>query len=236
MTTGKTRKSVGRAAWAIRVACLAVGLSLWTAAVQESPPQSNAPQGAEASEVVERYRTAAEDSDRPIDHYNHGTALLLEGRAGDAQLPLQQALRSERDVVRESGNYNYGLSSAFDGRFAQQEPAARRTALIAARQAFREVLRARPDDSDARWNLELVDRWLEEEEQSGGDGSSGGQADSQGGSGAGGAPGGDAGEDQMLSPEQAEALLDRAGEAEASIRDRVMGRNRFKEPVVEKNW
>jgi hypothetical protein len=40
----------------------------------------------------------------------------------------------------------------------------------------------------------------------------------------------------MLSPEEAAALLDEAGDAEASIRDRVMGRNRFKEPVVEKNW
>jgi hypothetical protein len=41
---------------------------------------------------------------------------------------------------------------------------------------------------------------------------------------------------QMLSPEQAAALLEQAGEAEAALRDRVMGRNRFQEPVVEKNW
>jgi tetratricopeptide (TPR) repeat protein len=158
-----------------------------------------------------RYREAAEDSDRPIDQYNLGTALLLEGQVAEAQLPLQQALRSEREVVRESGHYNYGLSTAFDGKFAQEDQTARRSAFIAARQAFREVLRTRPEDADARWNLELVDRWLEEDEQSGGEGSEGGQADSQGGSGAGGAPAGDQGEDQMLSPEEAAALLDQAG-------------------------
>jgi len=202
-------------------------------ATQEAPVQE--PAQAEGEDIG-RYRAAAEESDQPIDHYNLGTALLLQGQVSEAQAPLQQALRSDRDVVRESGQYNYGLSTAFDGRFAQEDPTARRSAFVAARQAFREVLRTRPDDADARWNLELVDRWLEEDEQSGGDGSEGGQADSQGGAGAGGAPAGNQGEDQMLSPEDAAALLDQAGDAEASIRDRVMGRNRFKEPVVEKNW
>lgn len=206
-----------------------VGALVWMGATQDPPVEAE-------SETVARYRADAADSDRPIDHYNLGTALLLEGQVTAAKLPLQQALRSERDIVRESGHYNYGLSTAFDGRFGQQDPTARRSALIAARLAFREVLRARSDHDDARWNLELVERWLEEEEQAGGGGSAGGQADSQGGSGAGGAPAGGQGDDQMLSPEEAAALLEQAGEAEASIRDRVMGRNRFKEPVVEKNW
>lgn len=212
----------------------ALVVTAFLAASQEAPVQE--PATRPEAETVARYREAAASSDRPIDHYNLGTALLLEGQVSEAQAPLQQALRSERERVRESGQYNYGLSAAFDGRFAQEDPTARRSAFIAARQAFREVLRTRPDDTDARWNLELVDRWLEEDEQSGGDGSEGGQSDSQGGSGAGGAPSGNQGEDQMLSPEEAAALLDQAGDAEASIRDRVMGRNRFKEPVVEKNW
>lgn len=208
---------------------LAFGAAVWLGATQEPPVQ-------ERSADVERYLRDVEESDRPIDHYNLGTALLLEGKVSDAQLPLQNSLRSERGEVRESGHYNYGLSAAFDGRFAQQEPSARRSALLAARQAFREVLRSRPEDEDARWNLELVERWLEEEQQSGGDGSQGGQSDSQGGAGAGGSPAGSEGDQQMLSPEEAAALLDQAGEAEASIRDRVMGRNRFNDPVVEKNW
>jgi len=211
-------------------ALIVLGVVVWLGATQDEPVQQT------ESETVARYRQAAESSDRPIDHYNLGTALLLEGKVTEAQAPLQQSLRAEENAVRESGHYNYGLSTAFDGRFAQQDPTARKSALVAARQAFREVLRSRPDDADARWNLELVERWLEEEAQSGGDGSQGGQSDSQGGAGAGGAPAGGQGDQQMLSPEEAAALLDQAGEAEASIRDRVMGRNRFKEPVVERNW
>ncbi len=187
-------------------------------------------------EAVERYRRAAEGSDRAIDHYNLGTALLLEGRTAEAQPPLQTASGSDRDIIRRHGFYNYGLSTAIEGRFGEGDGSTRRSALLAARQAFRQVLRERPDDDEARWNLELVDRWLEEEEQRGGQGSAGGQAQSPGGAGAGGAPsGGDAG-DRQLTPEEAAALLDSAGRAEASIRDRVMGRNRFRDPVVERNW
>lgn len=214
-------------------AWLACGL-VWLGASQDVPVQENA---AGESEAVARYRAAVEDSDRPIDHYNFGTALLREGHALEALEPLQRAQASEREVVRLSGRYNFGLGAALGGRFGTEEADARRRALTSARDAFRDVLRSRPEDEDARWNLELVDAWLEEEEQeSGGQGSQGGQAQSPGGAGAGGAPAGGQGQDRMLSPEEAAALLDQAGEAEASIRDRVMGRNRFRDPVVEKNW
>jgi tetratricopeptide (TPR) repeat protein len=205
----------------------------WVGATQDVPVQEGDP----ASQATETYRRAVERSNRPIDHYNLGTALLREGRVADAQEPLERSLASDREVVRISGQYNYGLSTALDGRFGQQDPEGRRRALGAARDAFRDVLRARPSDDDARWNLELVDSWLkEEEQQSGGQSSQGGQAESPGGAGAGGAPAGGQGQDRMLSPEEAAALLQQAGDAESSIRDRVMGRNRFRDPVVQKNW
>ncbi len=207
--------------------------ALLTAGARQDP-EAGGPQA--ESEALARYRAAAERSDRPIDQYNLGTALLNEGQIAEAQLPLQESLSSEREAVRESGYYNFGISTALDGRLGQNDPNARRAALQAAREAFREVLRNRTDDEDARWNLELVERWLEEEQESGGDGSAGGQGESPQGSGGGAAPAGGSGEQQMLSPEQAAALLDQAGEAEAAIRDRVMGRNRFQDPIVEKNW
>lgn len=190
---------------------------------------------AQESETIRRYREVAEKQNRPIDHYNLGTALLSEGQVGEAQHPLQESIDSERAVVRESGYYNYGLSAALDGRSVESDPNARRAGLEAAREAFRQVLRDRPDHGDARWNLELIELWLEEEE-TGGKGDAGGQGDSPQGSGSGAAQAGGAGDMQMLSPEQAAALLEQAGEAEAALRDRVMGRNRFQEPVVEKNW
>ncbi|MYL07118.1 MAG: hypothetical protein F4012_09995, partial [Gemmatimonadales bacterium] len=140
------------------------------------------PQASE-SEAVARYRERAASSDRPIDHYNYGTALLHDGQVAEAQAPLELSIGSERDEVRESAFYNLGLSTALDGRFAQSDPSARRNALQAAREAFREVLRRRVDDEDARWNLELVERWIEEEGESGGDEQQGGQGQSPQGAG-----------------------------------------------------
>lgn len=213
-----------------------VGLLLFVCAPDLARPQEQeADPSAQESETVRRYREVAEKRNRPIDHYNLGTALLREGQVGEAQYPLQESLGSERTAVREQGYYNYGLSAALDGRSAESDPNARQTGLEAAREAFRQVLRDRPDHEDARWNLELIELWLEEEE-TGGRGDAGGQGDSPQGSGSGAAQAGGAGDMQMLSPEQAAALLEQAGEAEAALRDRVMGRNRFQEPVVEKNW
>jgi hypothetical protein len=203
-------------------------------ALPAQDPPSPAPD--QESEEVARYRDEAEGSDRPIDHYNLGTALLRDGRPAEALEPLGLATRSERPTVRHSGFYNLGLSSALEGHVGETEAQARRAQLIAARDAFRQVLRDHEDDEDARWNLELVERWLEEDDESGGDGDAGGEAEAPGGAGAGGAPSGGSGQERQISPEDAAALLDSAGRAEASIRDRVMGRNRFRDPVVEKNW
>ena len=74
--------------------------------------------------------------------------------------------------------------------------------------------------------------------ESGGQGSEGGSADSNAGGGSQGAPqAGQQGQDRRpISPEDAAALLDSAGRAESSIRDRMLGRTRYRDPVVEKNW
>ncbi|WP_420462324.1 hypothetical protein [Candidatus Palauibacter sp.] len=224
------------------LAIASASLAVLTAGVQQAGPPGGARQAAEGvqptteSEVVERYRERAASSNRPIDQYNFGTALLNDGQVSEAQVPLQQSIGSEREEVRQSAFYNLGLSSALDGRSAQNDPSARRAALQSAREAFRAVLRARADDEDARWNLELIERWLEEEGESGGDDQQSGEGQSPQGSGAGAAAAAGSGELQMLSPEEAAALLDQAGDAEAAIRDRVMGRNRFQDPVVERNW
>ncbi len=208
---------------------------------QEAPAQEESPQAApvDESEIVARYRAAAEGSERPIDHYNLGTALLEDGQWVEAREPLQRSVSSEREQVRRYGLYNFGVTNALAGRQGDEEPEARRGELLAARQAFRQILRDLPADEDSRWNLELVERWLEEEEQqSGGEGQQGGPAPSQGSGGAQGSPqGGSQGQDRRpLTPEEAAALLEQAGDAESDIRDRMMGRTRYKDPVVEKNW
>lgn len=211
------------------------GAAIALGAAQDTLVQT--PPGEGESEAVVRYREAAADADRPLDHYNLGTALLAEGRPGDAREPLQRALAGEDENVRRYARYNYGLSAGLHGRHGEEDPAERRASLSAAREAFREALRKDSRDEDARWNLEVIERWLEEEErESGGQGSQGGESESPGGAGAGSAAAGGEGQDRMLTPEEAAALLERAGEAEESIRDRVLGRERFRDPVVEKNW
>lgn len=204
-----------------------------TPATAQTPPD-DAPAAGD-SERVTRYRAAVERRDRPVDSYNLGTALLLDGRPAEAREPLQRADGSERERVRQYGQYNLGLASGLVGR-AEGAPDARRSAFLAARQAFRQVLRDDPADEDARWNLELIERWLEEAEQSSGGQDSGEQPPSQ--AGGQGAEQGDSGGSQQrpLTPEEAAALLEAAGDAELSIRDRFLGRNRFREPTVERNW
>ena len=232
---GTMKALLGAAAATVALAVLTAGVRVAGPPQDAATPPAATPPDAESGDVV-RYRERADGSDRAIDHYNFGTALLNDGQVSEAQIPLQVSIGSERADVRESAFYNLGLSSALDGRFAQSDPSARRAALQSAREAFRSVLRGRADDEDARWNLELVERWLEEEGESGGDEQQSGEGQSPQGSGAGAAAAAGSGEMQMLSPEEAAALLERAGDAEAAIRDRVMGRNRFQDPVVERNW
>ena len=192
----------------------------------------------EESDFVARYRDRVDDSGEPIDHYNLGTALLAEERWAEAREPLGTASRDEKDVVREYGTYNYGIASALAGHLGDEDEEARRSELLAARQAFRSILRDDPVDENTRWNLELVEKWLEEQQQSGGEGQSGGEAQSDPGGGGEGAPqsGHQGGDRQPITPEEAAALLDSAGRAESSIRDRMLGRTRFRDPVVERNW
>lgn len=191
--------------------------------------------------VLERYREAAR-SGEPLDLYNYGTALLRDGRWLEAREPLRRSTTGKIETVGRFGLYNYGLASGLAGspgeRDGPADPSGRREHLVRARDAFRDVLRRDPQDEDARWNLELVQRWLEEEGPGQGEGA--GQGSSGGGAGGTGAgsdgsarPDGDARE---LGREQAEALLDAAGRAEADIRERLLGRARLRDPVVEKNW
>lgn len=206
---------------------------------QEPPPEPPPSADPGDSETVAGYRETAEDKDRPIDHYNLGTALLLDDRWLESRAPLQGAAASERTEVREYGLYNYGVASALAGHEGEEQAEARRQELLAARGAFRELLREDPADEDTRWNLELVEAWLEQDEQqSGGQGSAGGASQqNQGGGAQGASQAGGQGQDRRpLTPEEAAALLDSAGQAEADIRERMLGRTRYRDPVVEKNW
>ena len=169
------------------------------------------------AELLARYQALAVESDDPVDWYNYGTALLRAARWEQASETLLRAAEAEDEFVDTFARYNQGLASAESGRSNPGESEEGREQLIGARDAFREVLRRAPVDEDARWNLELIERWLR---PPGGGGGSGG--------------GGDA--PAKLGPDEARALLAAAGRAERPVRDRLLGQASARAPVVEKNW
>ncbi len=226
---------------------------------RESPSQGGQSQGqVEEPEVVsddeiERYRVAAEGSEKAIDHYNYGTALLSAGHWEEAREELRRAAETGADSLATFARYNDGLASAKWDREGDGEGAHEGATelLVEARDAFREVLRKETEDEDARWNLELVERWMHEDpdpdpDPSGGGGGGGGGGGNDGGGGGGGGGrgsgggGGGSGSDSdspsELSDAQARTMLAQAGLAEQPVRDRLLGQASQRGPGADKNW
>jgi len=99
--------------------------------------------------------------------------------------------------------------------------------LLQARDAFRRVLRQNPGADDARWNLEVVDRWLRQL------GGAGGGDDGTGSGGEGG-EGGD--RSREMTPEEVQRLLDAAAAEERRVQEDRFQRSRSRDPVAERNW
>ncbi len=225
--------------WRI-VAVLAVPAFV-SAAAQVAPGTGagiQEPRGITADEL-ESFRRAADGSEDPEDWYNLGAALLVGGDEEGSVPHLTRARNEAEGDPQTSAQYNLGLvdgrAGAPDGP-ARNEPAAdRRRRLLEARQAFREVLRTDLASEDARWNLELIDRWLEQNqppEQAGGGGGGG-----SGSSGGGGGGGGDAPlEVPQMSAAEAAALLEAAAAQERGLQERRLDRARSRDPAVEQNW
>lgn len=173
------------------------------------------------AEAVEVYRSALEDGkEGPVLRYNLGTALLHLGRFDEAEEHLQAALEAVDPDTREWVYYNLGHRYLADAR-RNQDPQAKGALYDAAVESYRQALRLRPGDQDAKWNYELA--LQERDEQQGG--GEGGDEDEQeqdeqegdqghGGTGAGrdqpsdATPSaGDQGADAPMSREQAERIL-----------------------------
>lgn len=197
--------------------------------------------------ALAEYREVAEGSDEAVHWYNLGAALLIEGDWEGSLPPLARALDQGdgEEELDEAATYDLGVAHAVAGRPIESEEgrevdagtgtlagraADRRDHLLRARDAFRWVLRTDPAAEDARWNLELVDRWLAEEEPPRGDGGGDGASDEDSG-------GGGAGEGTpQMSAAQARDILDQAAAAEMRVQDRRLERNRVRDPVIERNW
>jgi hypothetical protein len=219
------------------------GAGLWQPAPGESQPA-----GVPEPERIARLRAQAQAKGRPEDWLAFGAALLHTGDWQGAVPPLREALDSRDPELREDAVYDLALAWALAGSPGTaagapsgassapeagelDDPGTPRDRLLRARDGFRAVLRADPASEDARWNLELVERWLENE--AGGDSSEEGEGGGEGsggqtqGGGEGGAP---------MTPEEAQRLLEAAAGQEREVQARRLERNRDRDPSLEKNW
>ena len=205
-----------------------------------------------APEALSRLRARAEDEGAPSDWLALGAVLLHAGDWEGATPPLRQALETAEPVLREDATYDLALAYAVSGhpesagRSAAATPsspgdaseagaedgATPRDRLVRARDGFRAVLRANAGAEDARWNLELIERWLESEDSGGGSGGGGGG----GGEGAGGQQSGGDGGSAPMTPEEAQRLLEAAAGQEREVQSRRLERNQSRAPRLETNW
>ena len=129
------------------------------------------------AESLAGLRERSEDPGRPVDWFNLGAGLLLVADWEGALEPTQRALDTDDEELERAATYNLALARALAGRppelggellFEERRPL-----LEQAWDGFRWVVRQDPDATDARWNLELVARWLEQEEDPQDDGGGG---------------------------------------------------------------
>ena len=186
------------------------------------------------AEALAGFRDRSVDPGRPVDWFNLGAGLLLGADWEGAFEPTQRALDTDDEDLERAATYNLALARALAGRppelggellFEERRPL-----LEQAWDGFRWVVRQSPEAADARWNLELVARWLEQAEDpqdQGGGGGGGGSSD---------ADQQNAPSTPELSPAEALDLLDVAAQQEQDVQGRRLERNRSRDPVVDKNW
>ncbi len=172
-----------------------------------------------AAELYLKQVQSAEGGERAW--FNLGTAAMAIGDTATARQALDRVARSVDPDLRFRALYNLGLLALRTG---IRDPAAREVHLEDARQRYREALLLRPDDRDAKWNLELAVRLAPPPAAGGGSGPSAG--------------GGGAGEPEespaALSPGQAEQILNSMAEEE---RRTILDRNRRKQQGREvRGW
>ena len=120
------------------------------------------------AEAVAEYRAALRDGDESTTlRYNLGTALLRLGRYQEAEEHLRAALDAVDPEVRGHTHYNLGQRFLEEAR-SIPDPNAAVSLYEAAAESYRQALRLRPDDPDAKWNYELALREREDRMQQAG--------------------------------------------------------------------
>lgn len=177
----------------------------------------------------------------PALHYNLGTSLLQLGRHEEAEIHLRQALQDLDPELRQRTLYNLGNRFLDEGRGAAAPESLQ--LLDAAVVAYKAALRIRPDDTDAKFNLELALREQEEQRAGGATDEDEGDPEDRDEGGAGDAPApaeprpepGAREPGQGLTQEQAEQILAAAEQDERDVyRERLLRGRR--EVPVDRDW
>jgi Ca-activated chloride channel homolog len=112
-----------------------------------------ASQAGKVDEAVERLDSAARLSENPTADYNAGTAHLLAGRNDAPQLLEKAAQVAPTGALAARSNYNLG-----NARFKAED-------WQGAVESYKAALRQEPGFEDAKYNLELAMRKLQEQQQ-----------------------------------------------------------------------
>ncbi|MBA4157436.1 MAG: hypothetical protein H0X65_08165, partial [Gemmatimonadetes bacterium] len=163
-------------------------------------------------------------------------------RFGEAREHLSIAVRADDPVVRQRAHYNLG-NTHLEPAFGAPASPERAEALQEAVRAYRDALLLDSRDTDAKWNLELAQRLLEEQ------GAGGAEDDPrQGGGGGAGdddqapsrpdpdpAPASGAGAAPRMTRSEAERVLQTAEQRDAALQQQKLRRTETPPPNV-RDW
>ena len=182
-------------------------------------------------------RALADGDSSAVVRYNLGTSLLRQGRYDEARPHLAAAALARAPLeVRFRAEYNAGNAELVPVASGRVAPEQRRAWLYRAIAHYRRALLLRPDDVDAKWNLELANRLLREQPGGGGEDEDEENESPSGGGGENDPSAGtpqprpgqaDAGPGQPMTREQAERIL-----AGAETREQRILRQQLKQDQV----
>jgi Ca-activated chloride channel family protein len=108
----------------------------------------------EHNKALQRYQEAQQvDSTSAVPYFNSGDALFRLGNYRDGALEFLRSASSETDTIKAMSYYNLGNTMFRAGD------------LRSAAEAYRRSLLIDPEDPDAKYNLELALRMIEQQEQ-----------------------------------------------------------------------